>query len=117
MAFSVLLSACSDPQVSVYDDNGLLKGHVTVHSSTTATIRNKAGSIVGEVKEKEVLNRSGSKVGTVESDGDILNRNGTRVGYIKGESCRSTSDVERGHLYDDTDLEAAGGACLLLLLL
>jgi hypothetical protein len=113
----LVLGACSGSETSVYDKNGLLKGHVTVNSSEMATVVNKSGTIVGEVKGSEIFNRSGSKVGSVQSDGDIEDRNDTIVGTIKGERCIAKGGSEVGHLTSDIDNEAAAGACLLLLLL
>jgi hypothetical protein len=117
LLLSVLLTACFDSQTDVYDENGLRKGHVTVNGSDTATIVNKAGSIVGEVKGSEIFTRSGSKAGDVKNGREIYDRNGVRKGKVVRDECYNRDDVEVGHLSSDIDDEAAGGACLLLLLL
>jgi hypothetical protein len=111
-----LLSACSGSQTEVYDRNGLLKGHVTVNSQDSATIVNKAGSIVGEVKGSDIYSRTGVKAGSVQDDGDIMDRSGNPVGSIHGAKCVDDGNIEAGHLTSDIDDQAAAGACLLLLL-
>ena len=116
---STLSVACFGPSgTSVFDVTGTRVGRVSVQDEDSATIFDAAGNREGRVSDDRVLNRAGSRVGRITSDDRILDSSGTRVGRVSGEtSCLDRSGTRVGRIAEDIDDEAAGGACLLLLLL
>lgn len=114
---SLFLFGCSDTGTSVYDRNDKRVGSVAVRDADHATVYGDSGGTVGEVRVRSVLNRNESIVGSVTEDDRILDRNDASIGAIRnGTQCTDRNDSLVGSLAADIDDEAAGGACLLLLL-
>ena len=117
LCFMFLLTACGPSGISVFDETGARVGRVTVENDDRARIFDSAGSRIGKVIEDRVFNTVGSRVGRITSDDRILNAAGTRIGRVSGETrCLDNTGSNVGRIGTDIDDEAAGGACLLLLL-
>lgn len=116
LTFCLLLTACFDaPGVLIYDTSGNKAGSVSV-SGETATIYDRNGYSIGKVKGDTVYDDDDRTIGEVQGDGDIVGTDGYRKGRIEGKRCENRDGYEAGTIASDIDDEAAGGACLLLLL-
>lgn len=113
---ALLLCACGPSGISVYDENDSRVGSVKVESSTKATVYDKSGYSAGEVISQNVYDDDGTRVGYVQTDGDIRDTNGYLKGRIEGKRCEDEDGYGAGSIAQDIDDEAAGGACLLLVL-
>ncbi len=117
LVLALLLLSCEPSGVSVYDKNDNRVGRVNAVDKTHADLYDRDGSRAGKVTEDEVFDRDGTRVGRVTSDDRILNRSGTQVGRVsEGTKCLDTGGDRVGRIAEDIDDEAAGGACLVLLL-
>lgn len=118
LALVLALTACSTSSgTTVRDRQGVDVGNVVVESADRATVYNRAGSRVGNVNEDRIFDRSGTRVGRVTEDDRIFDRSDTRVGEVRDETkCVDRNGTQVGRLSADIDDEAAGGACLLLVL-
>lgn len=114
----VLLTACGPSGTSVFDANGNRVGRVEVLSASEASVYDNAGNKVGTIENDRVENTSGNKVGSVKTDHRILNNSDSKVGKMRGDgtTCENNSTSKVGAIASVIDNEAAGGACLLLLL-
>ena len=108
--------SCDSTSTSVFDRNGSRVGRVDVISSTEAEIFNAFGSQIGRVDQDDVFDQSNNRKGRVTSSNRILDASSNFKGRIRGEDCLDRDDDIVGSLTSDIDDEAAGGACLLLLL-
>ncbi len=112
-----LLAGCDSTGTDMYDRSGTRTGRVTVASADSATVYNRDGTQVGSVSTDTVYDRNGIRKGRVASDATVYDRNGTRVGSLSsGTVCLNRNGLNEGHLSAKVDREAAGGACLLLIL-
>ena len=117
LCFMFLLTACGPSGISVFDETGARVGRVIVENDDRARIFDSAGSSIGSVNEDRVFNSAGGRIGRITDDDRILNAAGTRVGRVSGETrCLDAVGRRIGRIGTDIDDEAAGGACLLLLL-
>jgi hypothetical protein len=113
-----LLVACDPSGVSVYNTAGGRVGRVDVTNEDHATVFDLGGSTAGLVSTDRVTKSDGTRVGRVSEDDRIYNVSGTRIGRVsEGSNCLNASGIKVGSIASDIDDEAAGGACLLLLLL
>ncbi len=116
LLFVVSLVACTGSRTRVYDERGRPVGRVAIANESSATIFDEDDEIVGRVIENLVYNSSENIAGSVTPDDRILDREGKRVGRLSGEKCLNRASVAIGKVSDQIDDEAAGGACLLLLI-
>ena len=118
LALLPFLVACTPSGTAVFDDDGKRVGRVSIRNEERATVIDRAGETVGTVREDRVFDSAGNRVGRVTEDDRILDSAGTRIGRIGGGTrCINRAGVRAGVIGSDIDDEAAGGACLLLLLL
>lgn len=118
--FGILfLTGCRGPGTPVFNREGNVSGSVSVENPASATVYDKGGLNVGHVQGTLVSDRNGTRRGTVLANGttEIYDRAGRSMGTIRGGvNCFDHSGRHVGRLSADIDDEAAGGACLLLLL-
>lgn len=118
LSSALLLSACFDSGTSVYNRAGERVGSVSEQSGEAATVYGSDGGSVGRVSGNEVYHSGGSYVGRVTEGDDIYDSGGSYRGRVSsGTRCIDRGGTRVGYLNSDIDDEAAGGACLLLLLL
>ena len=114
----LLVTACGSSGTTVRDRQGVDVGRVVVESEERATVYDRGGSRVGNIKDKSIFNRASTRVGRVTDDDRIFDRSEQRVGSVRGETkCVNRAGTQVGRLSADIDDEAAAGGCLLLLLL
>ena len=117
LAICVLLTACGPSGVSVYDRNDSLAGTVEVETADNAIVYDRNDSISGRVQGNDVSDQNDIRIGRVRSDNNIEDRDGIRVGrLVDGQRCTDRDDVTAGRISERIDAQAAGGACLLLLI-
>lgn len=115
---AVLLTGCFDSGTSVYDSDGNRVGSVDVESEDRATVYTRNGDRVGYVENNDVYDTNDRRVGRIVSGTRLEDRDGERVGELYSQTrCRNRDETTIGTLSSDIDDQAAGGACLLLLLL
>lgn len=114
--FALGLCSCGPSGTAVYDKNDSRVGNVSVTSATKATVYGKDGYTRGEIISQNIYDSDGTRVGYVQTDGDIVDTNGYSKGQIDGKRCEDDDGYLIGTIAEDIDDEAAGGACLLLLL-
>lgn len=116
VSLALILAACDSSGTSVYDANNNRVGSVRVDSANKAIVFDKSGNSIGEVDSQNVYDDDETRIGQVQTDGDIVDTNGYNKGKINGKRCENKDGYKAGMIAEDIDDEAAGGACLLLLL-
>ena len=113
----LLLAACGPSGVSVYDRDDIRVGEVEVESADRATIYDRDEITLGKVRENDIYDRDDRRIGRVRADNNIEDKDGTRVGRLRdGKRCVDRDDNTVGRINETIDAQAAGGACLLLLI-
>lgn len=118
-ALTLLLGGCSQTDVRVFNRLGNSVGTVHVKDSENASVLVASGDTVGFIRGKIVRDKQNMRVGSIRKNSTtlILNRAGDIVGSLEsGRECYAKDGEHLGTLTATIDNEAAGGACLLLLL-
>ena len=111
----VLLSACAGEGTTVYNHLGNAMGSVRVDDKNHAMVFNDNGETIGIVQGNTVHTQQGRAGQIMESK--IYDNKRREVGTMgDGTDCYNASGKRVGRLSSVIDPEAAGGACLLLLL-
>lgn len=114
---ALFLTACFDSGTSVYNRAGERVGSVSESSAESATVYGSDGSSAGRIAADGVYDSGGSYVGRVTESADLYDSGGSYRGRVSdGTRCIDRGGTSVGYLSSDIDDEAAGGACLLLLL-
>lgn len=120
--FGVLfLTACGGTaQISVSDATGRTVGFIQAEDENSATIISVNNEVRGKVRGALVRDDTGGRAGTLEMrDGHLvlLDADGNAIGTLEnGTNCYGKSQTLLGTVPATTDNEAAGAACMLLLL-
>lgn len=122
--FGILfLSRCSSQTnngISVFNSKNQQVGDVTIDGAQSAIVMDRYGQKKGTVRGIVVRESTGKRVGGVVVKDDkvsIVTHEGKPVGELKNEkNCVDASGATLGYVSQITNQEAAGGACLLLLL-
>jgi hypothetical protein len=117
----LFLSGCGkEVKTYVYDEKGNKLGEIQFENDDNATIVDTHGEVAGRVRGALVRNASGKKIGTVEQkDGSVmfLDAEGNAMGSLEdGSDCYGKGPEKLGHINAEIDIEAAGAACMVLLL-
>lgn len=118
-ALTLLLAACAPTNTQVFNRLGNAIGSVNVTDSENASVLDTSGDAVGSIRGKIVRDKQNMRRGSIRSNATtlILDRSGDIVGSLEsGRECFAKDGEHRGTLTRLIDREAAGGACLLLLL-
>src|SRR3989338_8911221 len=111
----VLLAACAGEGTTVYNHLGNALGSVRVDDKNHAIVFNDDGETIGIIQGNTVHTQQG-RAGNIMK-GKIYDSQRKEVGTMgDGTDCYNESGKRVGRLSSVIDLEAAGGACLLLLL-
>ncbi|OGJ56200.1 hypothetical protein A3D88_01250 [Candidatus Peribacteria bacterium RIFCSPHIGHO2_02_FULL_52_16] len=115
LAGALLLSACGTQGTAVYNHLGNVVGSVRVDDDNHATIFNDGNESIGTLNGK-IVHAQKRRAGQV-TDNKILDIRRKEIGtVVDGTDCYNASGMRVGRLSSVINPEAAGGACLLLLL-
>lgn len=105
---------------SVYNAKGIRVGEIRMASDTGALIFDIYGQEVGGVRGAVIRNESGKRMGRIVAGSGMLtiqDEKGREVGSLtRGSDCNGSDDRFLGRISSAENPEAAGGACLLLLI-
>lgn len=105
----------------VLDAKGRHVGTIRLESEHTAIITDEHGEVRGRVRGNLVRDAGSKKLGTIEQRDEhivVIDANDDEVGSVEQEiNCYGKSQALLGRISAKIDPEAAGAACLILLIL
>ncbi len=114
------LVSCGGGAVKVFNAAGQLAGTIRIDSADTFTVIDRYGQTQGHVRGGAVRDENGKRVATMTAKDDrmiLADTNQNDIGTLeRGTDCFGKTQQKLGHVEGQVDPQAAGAACILLLL-
>lgn len=115
MGATLFLAGCIGQRVKVFDGNRQRIGTIVVRNAQEATVYVGKRTKMGTLKESQVFDAQGTRLGRVDDTGNLRDVGGALLGrYTDKQLCVSLYNETIGLLEKEVPPEAGASACFLL---